>query len=157
MVTLLLAAHSCVNLYLFLCLKDIFWNIGICLQACEVSQPSRPWSEHSVLYKSEISVRISTSVQFTGTFPTSFYILFLVRCMWELWRTKWYWDRLFLEHFRSSAISCMVFYYRRFGTTSRSHRQETKIRDCLTLEAGSVVLPDDEQRGSTKWVCFTLT
>jgi hypothetical protein len=90
--------------------QDIFWNIGICLQACEVSQSRRSWSEYSVLYISETSVRTWTSVRFTETFPTSIYILSLVQCMWELW-TKWYWDRLFSEHVRSSAISCSVDWY----------------------------------------------
>jgi hypothetical protein len=65
----------------------------------------------TLLYKSERSVRTWTSVQSTGTFPTSFYILSLVQCMWELWWTKWYWDRLFSEHFHSSAISCSVDCY----------------------------------------------
>ena len=44
----------------------------------------------------------------------------------------------------------LVFYYRRFGATYRSHRQESRVRDCLALEALSLVLPDDDQRGSTK-------
>jgi hypothetical protein len=65
---------------------------------------------NTLLYKSERSVHTWTSVQFTGTFPTSF-ILSLVQCMWELWWTKWYCDRLFSEHVRSSAVSCSVDCY----------------------------------------------
>ena len=30
--------------------------------------------------------------------------------------------------------------------------QESRVGDCLTLEAISLLLPDDDQRGSTKWV-----
>jgi hypothetical protein len=37
--------------------------------------------------------------------------LSLVQCMWDLWWTKLYWDRLFSEHVRSSAISCNVDWY----------------------------------------------
>ena len=74
-------------------------------------------------------------------------------------------DEVLLEQIilRACSLFCdfmqrrLVFYYRRFGTTYRSHPQETKIRDWLTLEAVSLVLPDDGQRGSKKWVCFTLT
>jgi hypothetical protein len=148
LVTLLLPTLSCVSLYAFLCLKIK----GRTFSGTSVSL-FRPKRYHNpvdhylnTLYCTNLKctyLELCTVYwNISNILSCTVYVGFVV-------------GEVLLSQtlLRACSLFCdfmqrrLVVYYRNFGKTYRSHRQGSRVRDCLTLETLSLVPSDNDQRG----------